>query len=205
MGSNVEPVYCYTSLYITHSKTSNTMANLINVFIVSMMIYTVSSLKCYNCGYRIIDGGEAQSMPDLAYCNDFATPEDIVTDCTAPGDCCASMKEEIDRLDGNGNKNYTELIARHGCGSEIGDIEGTHHTCDEHPNSCFNVDDATFPSENKTAVITNIEVCFCSIDRCNEEDPIFPEPTTTTAPGGGASSTVASIVLVTLGALLIEA
>ena len=36
-------------------------------------------------------------MPDLAYCNDFATPEDIVTDCTAPGDCCASMKEEIDR------------------------------------------------------------------------------------------------------------
>ena len=69
------------------------------------------------------------------------------------------------RLDADGNKNYTELIARHGCGSEIGDIEGTHHTCDEHPNSCFNVDDATFPSENKTAVITNIEVCFCSLAR----------------------------------------
>ena len=58
---------------------------------------SVSGLKCYNCGYRIVDGGEPQSMPDLDYCNDFATPEDIVADCTAPGDCCASMKEEIDR------------------------------------------------------------------------------------------------------------
>ena len=117
----------------------------------------------------------------MTYCNDFAKPTDIVVNCTQPGDCCASMKEEIDRqetpatslfncltlirLDEDGNKNYTELIAKHGCGSDIGNIEGRHHYCSEHPDSCFNVDDATFPSANKTSVVTNIEVCFCSTNR----------------------------------------
>ena len=33
----------------------------------------------------------------MTYCNDFAKPTDIVVNCTQPGDCCASMKEEIDR------------------------------------------------------------------------------------------------------------
>ena len=69
------------------------------------------------------------------------------------------------RLDEDGNKNYTELIAKHGCGSDIGNIEGRHHYCSEHPDSCFNVDDATFPSANKTSVVTNIEVRFCSTNR----------------------------------------
>merc|ERR1711910_84844 len=140
------------------------------ILIVSTMTYSVWSLQCYNCGYRKVNGGEAEELPEMTYCNDFAKPTDIVVNCTQPGDCCASMKEEIDRLDANGNKNYTELIAKHGCGSDIGNIEGRHHYCSEHPDSCF-----------------------------NEEDPIFPEPT----PGGGASATVASIALVSLGALII--
>merc|ERR1712066_578883 len=121
----------------------------------AMMITTVSSLQCYNCG---------------------------------------------ERKDENGKTNYTELIGKHGCGADIGEIEGRHHYCSEHPDSCFNVDDSTFPSVNETAVVTNIEVCFCSTDRCNEEDPIFPEP----APGG-SSPTIASIVLVSLGAVLVGA
>ena len=56
-----------------------------------------STLKCYNCGYRIVNGGEAEPLPegDLSYCSDFATPTDIVKNCTAPSDCCASMKEEM--------------------------------------------------------------------------------------------------------------
>merc|ERR1711910_285753 len=146
------------------------------ILIVSTMTYSVWSLQCYNCGYRKVNGGEAEELPEMTYCNDFAKPTDIVENCT-------------------------ELIAKHGCGSDIGNIEGRHHYCSEHPDSCFNVGDATFPTENKTSVVTNIEVCFCSTNRCNEEDPIFPEPT----PGGGASATVASIALVSLGALIIGA
>ena len=75
------------------------------------------------------------------------------------GEICMFRKDE------NGKTNYTELIAKHGCGADIGEIEGRHHFCSEHPDSCFNVDDSTFPSANKTAVVTNIEVCFCSTDR----------------------------------------
>merc|ERR1711953_180314 len=117
------------------------------ILIVSTMTYSVWSLQCYNCGYRKVNGGEAEELPEMTYCNDFAKPTDIVVNCTQPGDCCASMKEEIDRLDENGNKNYTELIAKHGCGSDIGNIEGRHHYCSEHPDSRFNVDDATLPTD----------------------------------------------------------
>ena len=64
----------------------------------------------------------------------------------------------------------TEMIAKHGCGSDIGEIEGRHHYCSEHPNSCFNVDDATFPHHDNISTITNIEVCFCSSNRFEAEE-----------------------------------
>jgi len=182
------------------------MENLMKVLFVSaLMINTVySTLQCYNCGYRILNGGEPEPLPegDSKYCSDFADPTDIVTECS---DCCGSMKEEIIRINETSGGNYTELIAKHGCGSDVGEIEGRHHYCSEHPNSCFNVDDATFPNHDNISTITNIEVCFCSNDRCNAEDPIFPEPETTTSTPGGSSATVASIILVILGALLIVA
>merc|ERR1712064_6547 len=182
----------------THNKTMETLG-LINLLIVSaLMMCTVESLQCYNCGYRKVNGGDPEDLPEMTYCNNFAKPTDIVTNCTQPGDCCASMKELIERKEENGNTTYTELIAKHGCGSDIGEIEGRHHYCNEHPNSCFNVDDSTFPKPNETAVVTDIEVCFCSTDRCNEENPIFPEP----APGGSAV-TVASIILVSVGAFIV--
>merc|ERR1711936_9035 len=172
---------------------------LINVLIVSTMIYTVSSLQCYYCGYRKIDGGEDELLPDLPYSDDFLQTTDILVNCTLPGDCCASTKEEVDMLDENGNVGRTEIIAKHGCGSDMGTIEGRHPYCSEHQDSCFDVDDSTLPSPSPSFVVTNIEVCFCSTDRCNEEEPIFPEP----APApGGALATLASIVLVSLGTLL---
>ena len=68
--------------------------------------------------------------------------------------------------------NTTEMIARHSCGSDIGELEGRHHYCSEHPNSCFNVDDATFPNKDNISTITNIEVCFCSNDRLGHLEDI---------------------------------
>merc|ERR1712087_36492 len=184
------------------------MENIMLVLLVSaLMINTVYATQCYNCGYRILNGGEPEALPegDLKYCSDFANPNDIVTDCSQPSDCCASMKELIVRVNETSGTNSTELIAKHSCGSDLGEVEGRHHYCSEHPNSCFNVDDATFPNHDNISTITDIEVCFCSNDRCNAEDPIFPPPDTTTAAPGGSSATLASIVLVFLGALLIVA
>ena len=59
-------------------------------------IFPVSSLQCFYCGYRKIDGGEEELLPDLPYCNDFLQTTDILVNCTLPGDCCASTKEEFD-------------------------------------------------------------------------------------------------------------
>ena len=147
----------------------------------------VYAAQCYNCGYRILNGGEPEALPegDLKYCSDFANPNDIVTDCSQPSDCCASMKELIVRyppsqypheslmtwwhvmfrVNETSGTNSTELIAKHSCGSDLGEVEGRHHYCSEHPNSCFNVDDATFPNHDNISTITDIEVCFCSNDR----------------------------------------
>ena len=69
------------------------------------------------------------------------------------------------RLDENGNVVRTEMIAKHGCGTDMGTIEGRHHNCSEHQDSCFDVDDSTLPSPSPSFVVTNIEVCFCSTDR----------------------------------------
>ena len=62
-----------------------------------MTIIAASSLQCYNCAYRILNGGEPEPLPEGDYCNDFANPTDILTKCTQPSDCCASTKEEIIR------------------------------------------------------------------------------------------------------------
>ena len=39
--------------------------------------------------------------------------------------------------------------------------------CSEHRDSCFNVDESTLPDgADKNVTITDIEMCFCSTDRC---------------------------------------
>ena len=72
------------------------------------------------------------------------------------------------RVNETSGTNSTELIAKHSCGSDLGEVEGRHHYCSEHPNSCFNVDDATFPDHGNQGIITDIEVCFCSNDRLGQ-------------------------------------
>ena len=40
--------------------------------------------------------------------------------------------------------------------------------CSEHRDSCFNVDESTLPDgADKNVTITDIEMCFCSTDRCS--------------------------------------
>ena len=75
------------------------------------------------------------------------------------------MSTALFRYNETSGANQTEIVAKHGCGSELGEVQGRHHYCSEHPNSCFNVDDATFPNNNNISVTTDVEICFCSSDR----------------------------------------
>ena len=53
----------------------------------------VAGKQCYNCGYRKKPSGEEEAMEGVAFCGDFAKPEDITTNCANGDDCCASLKE----------------------------------------------------------------------------------------------------------------
>ena len=37
---------------------------------------------------------EMAELPDTPFCNDFAKPTDLTVECSDPGDCCVSMREE---------------------------------------------------------------------------------------------------------------
>ena len=41
----------------------------------------------------VLPSGEEVALEDVAFCGDFATPEDITTNCANGDDCCASVKE----------------------------------------------------------------------------------------------------------------
>jgi len=145
----------------------------------------VESRKCYNCGYKRLPNGETEQIGDEKFCADFAKPGDLLTDCNDPDDCCASMKEMHEILDEATNETSIEIIGRHGCGKDLNHVGDRDHYCSEHKDSCFNVDVSTLP-HGDNVTITDIELCFCTTDECNAEDPIFPEPTTnqpTTASG----------------------
>jgi len=128
-----------------------------------------------------------EELPDEPFCNDFANPTDITVECSDPGDCCASMREEHITYDEATHVNRTELLGLHGCKAEIDRIPNPQtHKCVEHQNECFDVDLSTLPDPPDNVTIFNIELCFCTEDRCNSEDPYFPPPTevpTTTTTG----------------------
>ena len=42
--------------------------------------------------------GEAESIPEIPFCNDFATAEDNTETCGNENDCCALMQFEQIRL-----------------------------------------------------------------------------------------------------------
>ena len=55
----------------------------------------VTAMRCYSCGYmRKNMSSEMAELPDTPFCNDFAKPTDLTVECSDPGDCCASMREE---------------------------------------------------------------------------------------------------------------
>ena len=124
---------------------------------------------------------EMERIPDTAFCNDFASPTDLLTDCSDPGDCCASMKEEhimyllilsslfckyfFSSYDEATKQNTTDLIGRHGCKQDLNHIPHPEdHKCVEHQDQCYNVDLSTLP-DNDNVTISNIELCFCTTDR----------------------------------------
>ena len=55
----------------------------------------VTAMRCYSCGYmRKNMSSEMAELPDTPFCNDFAKPTDLTVECSDPGDCCVSMREE---------------------------------------------------------------------------------------------------------------
>eukprot|EP00091_Calanus_sinicus_P015536 TRINITY_DN3388_c0_g1_i8.p1 TRINITY_DN3388_c0_g1~~TRINITY_DN3388_c0_g1_i8.p1 ORF type:complete len:326 (-),score=81.87 TRINITY_DN3388_c0_g1_i8:164-1141(-) len=140
---------------------------------------TQKGKQCYNCGYRKLPNGEQQALPEIAECNDFATPEDLTVNCANGDDCCASMKSYFTTEDETTGEKSTVIIGRHGCESDLSHIGEQGVICSEHTDACVNIDHSSLPNINDNNVtITDMEICFCSGDRCNAEDPIPPEPTT---------------------------
>jgi len=159
---------------------------------------TQKGKQCYNCGYRRLPTGEEEKLPDLAQCSDFANPEDITVNCANGDDCCASMKEYFTKVDEDTGEKSTVIIGRHGCESDLSHIGEETVLCSEHTDACVNIDHASLPDHNDNNVtVTDIEICFCSGDRCNTEDPIPPEPTQP----GAASTVLSSIVLLLISLL----
>jgi len=155
---------------------------------------TKAGKKCYQCGHRTLPSGVEEPIDGLAFCENFATPEDFVTTCSNDGDCCADMKEYYTTLDESTGKNSTVTISRHGCESDLNHIGEQTVLCSDHTDECYQIERSSLPDlQDHNVNITDIEICFCSGDRCNADDPIPPEPTTTTTVGSAAASVVSSI------------
>merc|ERR1711915_193881 len=181
MGLKIQPV----------SKKHQIRTRMLRYLVVlSLVCAYTEALQCYSCGYmRRNMSSEMEALPDMkdSFCNDFANPQDNVVECNDPGDCCASMREEHIIYDEATKQNTTDLIGRHGCKQELNHLpHPEQHKCVEHQNECYNVDLSTLP-DNDNVTITNVELCFCTTDKCNQEDPIFPEITTTSSPGSGST------------------
>ena len=105
-------------------------------------------------------------LPGTQFCNDFATPQDLETECPE-GDCCAVVREFFTRKDEDQlNATYTQEIGRHGCESALDHYTSSYKIeCPEGQNgkTCqpFTED---LPTRNGT-VVDNAEVCFCNSDR----------------------------------------
>jgi len=163
--------------------------------IVSLAIVPCSAegKKCYNCGYRKMPDGQMASLPNIPECRDFAKPEDITVTCTKDGDCCGSLKEYYTTVDEQTHENSTIIIGRHACETDIKTYSEQDVLCSEHTDECFHIERGTLPDHHDHNVtITDMEVCFCSGDRCNADDPIPPKPTTTGKPGGSTATSLVS-------------
>ena len=113
---------------------------------------------------------------------------DNLVNCTAEVDCCAVMKEYFEILNEHTNETLYQVVARHGCESDLDNFPNHEHRpyCSEYNNKCYEYEDSTLPNSTNIVTITKIETCFCDSDRCNVADPIFTPDTT---PGGQTTTT----------------
>merc|ERR1711892_1265550 len=139
--------------------------------------------QCYNCGFRQqLPNGEKEKLPDTAECNDFATPEDITVNCGNGDDCCATLKEYFTDIDEDTGENSTVIIGLHGCESDLNHIGGQTVLCSDHTDACLNIDRADLPNhQDHNVIVWDMEICFCSRDRCNGANQFKSTHTAATA------------------------
>ena len=179
--------------------------------------------QCYNCGYkRDNNATETHEIGDLPFCGDFANPMDNLVNCTAEVDCCAVMKEYFEILNEHTNETLYQVVARHGCESDLDNFPNHEHRpyCSEYNNKCYEYEDSTLPNATDSVTITKIETCFCDSDRwrnknlyftlqvingcvrCNVADPIFTPDTTpgtqTTTITSGANELFVTVLTLAL-------
>jgi len=155
-------------------------------------------VKCYSCGYQKKGDSETEKLPgDVPFCNDFANVNDNVANC-GKDDCCGMLKEYFIRVDEATGENSTQIVGRHGCAADMEHLGHYSATCKENGDSCWQVDDAQLDPNHGQGNVTIVEaeICLCSGDRCNNEDPIPEIPTTTTAPGSASQATLALLLLI---------
>ena len=70
-------------------------------------------------------------------------------------------------LDEATNATSYEVVARHGCESDLDKFPNHEHRpfCSEYNNKCYEYEDSTLPNATDSVTITRIETCFCDSDR----------------------------------------
>eukprot|EP00091_Calanus_sinicus_P015535 TRINITY_DN3388_c0_g1_i6.p1 TRINITY_DN3388_c0_g1~~TRINITY_DN3388_c0_g1_i6.p1 ORF type:complete len:190 (-),score=43.70 TRINITY_DN3388_c0_g1_i6:132-641(-) len=141
-------------------------------FVAAICSLVYGDKTCYNCGHRTLPDGTTEKLPDLPLCGDFATSEDNTKTCGNGDDCCASVEALFTTEDESTGEKSTVVIGRHGCESDLSHIGEVGVLCSEHTDECVNVEHASLPNmQDHNVTITDMEICFCSGDRCNVEDP----------------------------------
>jgi len=191
------------------SQTLNMIRTVTILAATTLTLVSGTPRQCYSCGYKKVNNAtETQEIGDLPFCGDFTNPMDNLANCTAESDCCAVMKEMWQILDEATNETRFELIARHGCESDLDHFPNHENRpfCRDYDNKCYNYEESTLPDHNDTVAITKIETCFCNTDRCNVEEPIFtPDttPNTDTTTTAAANVVLGSVLTLTLSLLII--
>jgi len=159
---------------------------------------------CYNCGYRQVDNGDAEPLPDedqSYFCGDTTAPDSKTTDCLgATDDCCAIVFSYSIIYDESQSKNTTVRTVRHGCYNELAILEHHNIQCSE-ASDIISRDCKVFDQIEDNNNVFKEEICLCKQDFCNNKLPDIttPKPQSTT-PGGGATSIKATAV----GAMLLS-
>ena len=65
------------------------------------------------------------------------------------------------------NETSFEVVARHGCESDLDHFPNHEHRpfCRDYSHQCYEYEDSTLPDPTESVTITKIETCFCNTDR----------------------------------------